>query len=138
MAAKSTYFSDKTFKFLRALARNNEREWFAAHKAEYERDVKQPFLRLIADLAEPLANISPHIVANPKPVGGSMFRIYRDTRFATDKRPYKEHSGANFYHAATRDIARGGDGDQGTMGRLDAPGFYFHLQPGESFCGGGL
>ena len=135
MAQKSPYFSDKSLKFLRALARNNNREWFAEHKPAYEEQVKAPFLRLIYDLAEPLAKISPHLVANPKPMGGSLFRIYRDTRFGADKRPYKTHSGASFYHAATRAIARGGDGDHGTMGRLDAPGFYFHFQPGESYCG---
>lgn len=137
--SQGAYFTPATFKFLRSLARNNNREWFAAHKADYEADLRQPFLRLIADLAEPLQAISPQIVANPKPMGGSLFRIYRDTRFAKDKRPYKEHSGASFYHAATRAMARGGDGDQGTLGRLDAPGFYLHLAPGrESFCGGGL
>jgi uncharacterized protein (TIGR02453 family) len=138
MAKASRYFSDRSLKFLSALAQNNHRDWFAEHKSEYEDQVKAPFLRLIGDLAEPLRNISPNLVADPKPIGGSMFRIYRDTRFAADKRPYKTHSGANFYHAATRAVVRGGDGDQGTMGRLDAPGFYFHLQPGESYCGGGL
>jgi len=140
MPKAEPFFTDKTFKFLRALARNNDREWFAAHKTAYEADLRQPFLRLIAALSEPLHGISPQIVANPKPMGGSLFRIYRDTRFSGDKRPYKEHSGANFYHAATRAITRGGDADQATMGRLDAPGFYLHLAPGEngSFCGGGL
>jgi uncharacterized protein (TIGR02453 family) len=138
-SATTGYFTPATFKFLRSLSRNNDREWFTAHKADYEADLRQPFLRLIADMAEPLKDISPEIVANPKPMGGSLFRIYRDTRFAKDKRPYKEHSGASFYHAATRAVTRGSDGDQGTMGRLDAPGFYLHLAPGsESYCGGGL
>jgi uncharacterized protein (TIGR02453 family) len=139
MALSSTvYFTPATFKFLRGLARNNNREWFADHKQDYEEQLRQPFLRLIADLAEPLRQISPHYVANPKPVGGSLFRIYRDTRFSGDKAPYKPWSGANFYHEATKAQVRGGDGSSGMMGRLDAPGFYLHLQPGESFAGGGL
>jgi uncharacterized protein (TIGR02453 family) len=138
MTARPAYFSAGTFHFLRSLAQNNDREWFAAHKADYEDYVKAPFLNLIADLAEPLGKISPQIIANPRPMGGSMFRIYRDTRFSGDKRPYKEHAGATFYHAATRDLARGGDADHGTMGRLDGPVFYLHLSPHESFCGGGL
>jgi uncharacterized protein (TIGR02453 family) len=132
------YFTPATFKFLRALARNNSREWFAAHKPEYEDVLRQPFLRLIGDLAEPLRGISPHYVASPKPVGGSLFRIHRDTRFSGDKSPYKTHSGASFYHAATKQSARGESGGQADMGRLDAPVFYLHVQPGESFAGGGL
>ena len=93
-----TYFTDKTFKFQRALAKNNTREWFTAHKADYEEHLKQPFLRLISDLQAPLATISTHFRADPKPMGGSLFRIYRDTRFANDKTPYKTWSGARFYH----------------------------------------
>jgi uncharacterized protein (TIGR02453 family) len=139
MAQSSTvYFTPATFKFLRGLARNNNREWFAAHKKDYEEHLRQPFLRLIADLAEPLRQLSPHYVANPKPVGGSLFRIYRDTRFSGDKAPYKPYSGASFYHEATKALARGVDGNSGMMGRLDAPVFYLHLQPGECFAGGGL
>lgn len=138
MPKAQPYFTTASLSFLRQLALNNNREWFTANKAEYEAQVKLPFLRLIADLAEPLKEISPHYVANPKPVGGSMFRIYRDTRFAADKTPYKPWAGASFYHQATRAVTRGGDADQGTMGRLDAPGFYLHVQPGETFVGGGL
>ncbi|GAC1631879.1 MAG: DUF2461 domain-containing protein [Nevskia sp.] len=136
--AAAPYFTPHSLKFLRGLANNNSREWFAAHKSEYEEHVKLPFLRLIGDLDAPLKTISPHYVANPKPVGGSMFRIYRDTRFAADKTPYKPWAGASFYHQATKAIIRGGDAEQGTMGRLDAPGFYLHVQPGETFLGGGL
>ena len=67
-----------------------------------------------------------------------MFRIYRDTRFSGDKAPYKPWSGASFYHEATKALARGTDGNSGMMGRLDAPVFYLHVQPGECFLGGGL
>lgn len=136
-ARKEAHFTPATFKFLRALAKNNNKDWFAAHKAEYEAQVKAPCLAFIADLAAPLAKISPQMVASPKPVGGSLFRIYRDTRFATDKTPYKTHAGLSFFHAATKQVARAA-GANAMMGRLDAPGFYLHLEPGASFLGGGL
>jgi uncharacterized protein (TIGR02453 family) len=137
-ARTSDYFTTASFKFLRGLARNNNREWFAAHKAQYEEQLRQPFLHLIADLAEPLARLSPEYVADPKPVGGSLFRIYRDTRFSGDKTPYKPWAGASFYHRTARAMARGGDGSTGMMGRLDAPVFYLHVQPGGCFAGAGL
>lgn len=132
-----THFSPATFKFLRQLAKNNDKDWFAAHKAEYEAAVKAPCLAFIADLAAPLAKISPQMLASPKPVGGSLFRIYRDTRFSSDKTPYKTHAGMSFFHAATKQVARAA-GANAMMGRLDAPGFYLHLEPGASFLGGGL
>ena len=131
------HFSPATFKFLRQLAKNNDKDWFAAHKAEYEAAVKAPCLAFIADLAAPLAKISPQMLASPKPVGGSLFRIYRDTRFSSDKTPYKTHAGMSFFHAATKQVARAA-GANAMMGRLDAPGFYLHLEPGASFLGGGL
>lgn len=131
------HFSPATFKFLRQLATHNDKDWFAAHKAEYEAAVKAPCLAFIADLAAPLAKISPQMVASPKPVGGSLFRIYRDTRFSSDKTPYKTHAGMSFFHAATKQVARAA-GANAMMGRLDAPVFYLHLEPGASFLGGGL
>lgn len=131
------HFSPATFKFLRQLAKNNDKDWFAAHKADYEAAVKAPCLAFIADLAAPLAKISPQMLASPKPVGGSLFRIYRDTRFSSDKTPYKTHAGMSFFHAATKQVARAA-GANAMMGRLDAPGFYLHLEPGASFLGGGL
>ena len=133
----AAHFSPATFKFLRALAKNNSKEWFADHKAEYEAQVKQPCLAFITDLAEPLKKISPQYVASPKPVGGSLFRIHRDTRFSGDKSPYKIHAGMSFYHQATKQVARA-EGQNAMMGRLDAPGFYLHLKPGQCFLGGGL
>lgn len=120
----STYFSDKTFKFLRALGRNNNRDWFTAHKADYETHLRQPFLRLITDLQPDIAAISPHYRADPRPMGGSLFRIYRDTRFANDKTPYKTWSGARFFHERSKQVA--------------APSFYLHIAPGDCFIGGGL
>lgn len=133
----TAHFSPATFGFLRQLAEHNDKAWFAAHKAEYEARVKAPCLAFIADLAEPLKRISPHYVASPKAVGGSLFRIHRDTRFSADKTPYKTHAGMSFYHQATKQVARA-EGQNAMLGRLDAPVFYLHLQPGASFLGGGL
>jgi uncharacterized protein (TIGR02453 family) len=131
------YFTPETFKFLRALARNNRRDWFHAHKEQYETYVRSPCLRLIEDLAEPLRRISPELVASSRLVGGSLFRIHRDTRFAGDKSPYKTNVGMSFYHRVTKATARG-IGGTASLGRLDAPGLYLHVEPGESFAGGGL
>jgi len=124
MAASTAYVTAGTFRFLRELARNNNREWFAANKARYEKTTRDPFLHLIGDLAEPLAKISPHFRADPRPSGGSMFRIYRDTRFANDKTPYKAWLGARLYHERSR--------------QMPAPLFYLHIAPGRCFVGGGL
>jgi uncharacterized protein (TIGR02453 family) len=124
MAAKTAYVTAETFRFLRELARNNNREWFAANKARYETTTRDPFLLLIGDLAEPLARISPHFRADPRPSGGSMFRIYRDTRFANDKTPYKAWLGARLFHERSRQVP--------------APLFYLHVAPGRCFVGGGL
>jgi uncharacterized protein (TIGR02453 family) len=119
------HFRPNLFNFLRDLKRNNERAWFQANKVRYIADVQQPMLRFIADFATPLAKISRHYETDPRPIGGSMFRIYRDTRFARDKSPYKTHASAHFRHKQTST-------------NVHAPGFYFHLEPGGCFIGGGL
>ncbi len=120
----SAYFTPATFRFLRDLAANNNRAWFAANKARYEDVLRQPFLRLIADLQAPLAKISAHYRADPRPQGGSLFRIHRDTRFRSDKTPYKTWGGARFSHERSREV--------------EAPSFYLHIQPRDCFAGGGL
>ncbi|WP_226468375.1 DUF2461 domain-containing protein [Luteimonas panaciterrae] len=120
----ATYFTDKSFKFLRGLARNNERAWFLAHKDEYDAHVREPFQRLLTDLQPDLHAVSEHFRSDPKTVGGSLFRIQRDTRFANDKTPYKTWQGARLFHARSKQVP--------------APSFYLHLQPGNSFIGAGL
>lgn len=120
----SSYFTPKTFAFLRDLAANNEREWFKAHQAEYERYVREPALDFIGDFDIHLTKISPFFVADTRKAGGSLFRIQRDTRFAKDKTPYKENTGMQFRHQAAGDV--------------HAPGFYLNIQPGECFMGAGL
>ena len=114
------------FRFLKDLKTHNDREWFAANRARYEAEARDPVLRLIAAFSGPLATISRHVEADPRPSGGSLFRIYRDTRFSRDKSPYKTHLGVNFRH---RSAAAGG---------VHGPGFYLHLEPGGCFAGGGL
>ncbi|MCZ6627038.1 MAG: DUF2461 domain-containing protein [SAR324 cluster bacterium] len=123
MAGKA-HFSPALFKFFRELRKNNERGWFQAHKQRYESEVRDPLLRFISDFAPLLEKISPNFLADPRPVGGSMFRIYRDTRFRKDKSPYKTAAGIQFRHESGKDV--------------HAPGFYLHLGPGEVFAGTGL
>jgi uncharacterized protein (TIGR02453 family) len=114
------------FRFLKDLKAHNDRTWFQANKARYETEARNPVLQLIGDFEAPLASISRQFIADPRPVGGSLFRIYRDTRFSRDKTPYKTHLGVNFRHRA--------EGAGGVHG----PGFYLHLEPGACFAGGGL
>jgi uncharacterized protein (TIGR02453 family) len=120
----TTYFTEASFKFLRGLARHNDRAWFLDHKADYDAHVRQPFQHLLTDLQPVLAGVSTHFRSEPKPVGGSLFRIQRDTRFATDKTPYKPWQGARLFHERGRQV--------------EAPSFYIHLQPGNCFVGAGL
>lgn len=119
-----SYFSAASFRFLRALLRHNDRNWFQAHKADYEAHVREPFRRLLLDLQPGLHAISAHFRADPKTVGGSLFRIHRDTRFSNDKAPYKGWQGARLFHERSREVS--------------APSFYLHLQPGNCFVGAGL
>jgi uncharacterized protein (TIGR02453 family) len=119
-----SYFTPDLFTFLKALKAHNTRPWFESNKAQYEEDVKEPMLRFITDLGPRLKKISPQLRADSRPVGGSMFRIYRDVRFSRDKSPYKTNIGAHFSHVRGKDA--------------HAPGLYLHLAPGQSFGGGGL
>lgn len=118
------HFSPELFKFLRQLKRHNNREWFLAHKEQYERDVRDPFLRFIADFGPRLRRVSPHFIADPRRSGGSLLRIYRDLRFRPDADPYQTMVAARFPHAAGK--------------KKPAPGFYLHVEPGTSFLGCGL
>ena len=122
--SNNTYFSGNAFRFLRLLSRNNSRTWFKAHQAEFEHDVREPYLRLIADLQAPLSRISTHYRADPRKVGGSLFRIQRDVRFAGDKAPYKTWAGARLFHERRRE--------------RPAPSFYLHIAPGDCFVGAGI
>jgi len=114
-------FTSQSLRFLRALKRNNRREWFAAHRGDYEAHVRQPMTDIIARLADDLRGFGPEYVANPKT---SMYRIYRDIRFSENKAPYKTHVAANF---PTRGLPK-----------HEGAGLYFHVSPEEVWIGGGM
>jgi len=117
-------FSPALFAFLRQLKANNDRDWFKANQAKFEDSVRTPALEFVRDMAPRLEAISPHFLASDKKVGGSLFRIHRDTRFSKDKTPYKTHTGIQFRHAEGKSA--------------HAPCFYLHLEPGEVFVGAGI
>lgn len=118
------HFTPDFFAFLAELAQHNNKPWFDANKARYEASVKDAMLGFIADLSGPLRGLAPHFVADPRPVGGSLLRIYRDTRFAKDKTPYKTNMAAQFWH------------EQGREGAT--PAFYLHLAPERCLIGAGI
>ena len=124
----TTYFTTASLTFLRGLARNNRRDWFEAHRGDYETAIQGPMRALVEEMDVRLARLAPEIVGDPK---RSVFRIYRDIRFSKDKSPYKTHVACWFFH---RDAShRVGQESHG-----GGAGFYFHLQPGRSMDGGGL
>lgn len=117
-------FEPPLLEFLGQLEENNDRDWFAANKHRYERDVLAPALEFITAMAPQLEKISPRFLALPQRTGGSLMRIHRDVRFGADKRPYKTNVGIQFRHVMGKDV--------------HAPGFYVHLEPGVVFVGAGL
>jgi uncharacterized protein (TIGR02453 family) len=117
-------FEPTIFHFLEELADNNNRPWFQENKGRYEREVLKPCLAFIRAFAPRLAKISEFFVASDRRVGGSLLRVYRDTRFSKDRSPYKTNAGIQFRHEFGRDI--------------HAPGFYVHIEPRECFLALGL
>jgi uncharacterized protein (TIGR02453 family) len=117
-------FDRETLRFLTDLAAHNDRAWFNANKQRYEDHFVTPALAFIDVLAPSIAKISRHFLAVSKVSGGSLMRIYRDTRFARDKSPYKTNIGIQFRHERGRDV--------------HAPGFYVHVEPGACFLGAGI
>ena len=117
-------FSLGMLHFFEELGSHNNKKWFDANKQRYEDQVRGPALQFIEAMQKPLAKISPHFLAVPKKVGGSLMRIHRDVRFAKDKSPYKTNLGIQFRHESGRDV--------------HAPGFYFHIDVNEVFLGAGL
>ena len=124
MSEKKRRFTPATFRFLKDLAANNNRDWFQANKDRYEEKLREPALRFIRDFAPRLADISPHFRADDRKSGGSLFRIHRDIRFSKDKSPYKSYTGIQFRHERGKDA--------------HCPGFYLHIQPREVFVGLGI
>jgi uncharacterized protein (TIGR02453 family) len=119
-----TSFDTKTISYLKELHANNNREWFNANKSRYENDVLDVALHFIQTMQEPLAEIAPHFTAVPTRIGGSLMRIYRDTRFSKNKLPYKTNIGIQFRHERAKDV--------------HSPGYYVHIAPDEVFVGVGM
>ncbi|NIV17247.1 MAG: TIGR02453 family protein, partial [Woeseiaceae bacterium] len=124
--AKHRYatFKPETINFLRELRKNNNRDWFNENKSRYETDVLDVALNFIQSMHDPLQKIAPHFTAVPKRMGGSLMRVYRDTRFSKNKTPYKTNVGIQFRHEQAKDV--------------HAPGFYVHIDPDQVFLGVGL
>lgn len=113
-------FPKEGIAFLKQLKKNNNREWFAKHKSEYEDFVKLPMQSIVAELNPLMKSFASDFVIDPK---RSLFRIYRDTRFSKNKAPYKTHVAAIF---------------QPTKNWKDSAGLYLHIEPGEVYLGGGM
>jgi uncharacterized protein (TIGR02453 family) len=118
--AGTRYFTKDTFRFLRDLKANNDRDWFTRNKSRYEEALKAPALRLIEDFGKELPRLSSHFLSTPR----SLFRIHRDTRFSKDKSPYKTQAGVHFRHELAT--------------TAHAPGYYLHIEPGSVFLGMGI
>ncbi|MBL4885120.1 MAG: DUF2461 domain-containing protein [Planctomycetaceae bacterium] len=123
-AASYNGFPKETLKFLADLKKNNRREWFQEHKAQYEFAFAESALEFISEMQKPLRKLSPFLEAIPKKMGGSLMRIYRDTRFGKDKTPYKTNIGIQFRHEAGCNV--------------HAPGCYVHIEPKNVFIGVGI
>jgi uncharacterized protein (TIGR02453 family) len=115
------YFRPEALKFLRGLARNNDREWFQPRKAIFDAELKEPMLALVRKVNESMINFAPDYV---RPAEKSLFRIYRDTRFSADKAPYKNHVAAWW--------AREG------LEKVSCAGFYLHLEPKQLLIAAGV
>jgi uncharacterized protein (TIGR02453 family) len=129
-------FTPKAFTFLRGLARHNEKEWFEAHRPQYEGDLRQPMVALVDEMDARFGAFMPEMVGDRR---RSVFRIHRDVRFSKDKRPYKTNGACWFFH---RDVVRARQGERAgeTAGATvhGGAGFYFQLAPGDCWVGGGL
>jgi uncharacterized protein (TIGR02453 family) len=121
-------FTPAALRFLRQLAAHNDKQWFEAHRAQYEEEIREPMRELIEELDARFARFAPEIGGDPK---RSMFRINRDIRFSSDKSPYKTHAACWFHH-------RRASGRVGSEAAEGSAGFYFHFEPGRSSVGAGL
>ena len=116
-------FSTETFAFLQELSDNNNRTWFEANKSRYEALVREPAMDFIEAMEPALKSFAPEFRAEARKLGGSLMRVFRDTRFSRDKTPYKTNIGIQFRHRLGKDV--------------HAPGFYLHIANDECFLGAG-
>ena len=114
------YFRPEALTFLRNLAKHNDREWFTPRKAQFEAELREPMLAIVRKITDAMMDFAPNHV---RPAEKSLFRIYRDTRFSSDKRPYKTHVAAWWSH----------QGLQKTSGA----GYYFHVSAKEMVIAAG-
>lgn len=124
MSQRYARFYPETIGFLEELSANNNRDWFKENKARYEEQVLDVSLRFIQSMQDPLQDIAPRFVATPTRVGGSLMRVYRDTRFSKNKTPYKTNIGIQFRHEQAKDV--------------HSPGYYVHIEPEQVFLGAGM
>jgi uncharacterized protein (TIGR02453 family) len=117
-------FTPETIAFLKELKANNNRDWFDENKSRYEVDVLDVALNFIQSLQAPLHAIAPRFTAIPRRMGGSLMRVYRDTRFSKNKTPYKSNIGIQLRHEQAKDV--------------HSPGYYIHVDPDEVFLGVGM
>lgn len=117
-------FPRDTIRFLTDLENNNSREWFAEQRDRYENSFLEPSLSFIRAMEKPLQKIAPLLLAEPKKMGGSLMRVFRDTRFSKDKTPYKTNIGIQFRHQSGKDV--------------HAPGIYIHIASDGCFLGAGV
>ncbi len=110
--APAAHLRPEALTFLRNLARHNDREWFTPRKAIFEAELKEPMLAIIRKVTDAMTEFAPNHV---RPAEKSLFRIYRDTRFSHDKRPYKTHVAAWWSHMG--------------MEKTSGAGYYFQISP---------
>jgi uncharacterized protein (TIGR02453 family) len=116
----ATHFTPEALKFLRGLARNNDRDWFEPRRDIFEREIKAPMLAVVAEINDALAAFAPEHIREPRK---AIFRIYRDTRFAEDKRPYKSHLGVWWVRSG--------------LEKTSGAGYYFHISAKETVVAAG-
>lgn len=114
-------FTPKTLSFLKALKRNNKREWFHARRDRFDADCRAPMIAVVERLAEDMPGFAPELMVGVKE---SLFRQFRDTRFSEDKTPLKTNIAATFPHRA--------------LGRMNGASFYFEVGPDYVWVGGGV
>ncbi len=120
---KFSGFSKETFKFLSDLENHNDRDWFEENRGRFDKNVMKPAEEFVVDMGKKLRSIAPRVVADPRR-DRSIFRLNRDTRFSTDKTPYKTHLGIFFWEGPRR--------------KMENSGFYLHLNKSKVFIGVGL
>lgn len=116
-------FPQSVIKFLTALSKNNNREWFEKNRTRFDFELLQPAIQFVIDLGEKFTKLSPDINAIPK-IDKSIFRLYRDVRFSKNKAPFKTNLGLYFW--------------EGHGKKMECSGLYFHLEPKEFFLGSGM